>query len=164
MSKRHLLVLALLLSVSVNLLVAGVLIGRVGRTPHAPPPMDWAGRELDAQTRDLVRSRLREQQAAFRPLRREMVHATGAVRAAISATDYDPEVLAAALAQLRDVTGRYQKLAHDNLVNVSAELPREQRMALLRSALQRGQIDRRGPVEPRGQDGSTPPRAPAQRR
>ena len=152
MSKRHVLVLALLLSVSVNLLVAGVVLGRIGRPPQAPPPMDWAGREMDAQTRDLLRSRLREQQDAFRPLRREMVRATAAVRAAISADDFDPEVLAAALAQLRDVTGRYQQLVHENLVKVSADLPREQRMALAQAALQRHQ------------GGRLPPRPPAQRR
>lgn len=136
MNKQHVLILALLVSAAVNLLLAGVFIGRVAAPTHPPPPMDWAGHEMDAQTRELLRRRLREQQGAFRPLRRDMIAASAAVRDALAAEDYDPQALDAALAGVREVTGRYQLLVHENLVNMSADLPREQRMALARAALQ----------------------------
>jgi uncharacterized membrane protein len=95
---------------------------------------------------------MRSQQEAFRPLRAEMADATMAVRRAISAEDYDPDALALALARMRDVSIRYQQLIHENLVDMSADLPREQRMALARAALQRNQ------------GGKPPPRPPEQRR
>jgi uncharacterized membrane protein len=152
MNKQHVLILALLVSLAVNLLIAGMVLGRLGGPRHGPPPMEWAGREMDPQTRTEVRRRLREQQDVFRPMRRDMVAASAAVREALAAEAYDPQVLAAALAEMREVTGRYQQLMHENLVAISADLPREQRLALGQAALQRpenAQLPRRPPAQRR---------------
>jgi uncharacterized membrane protein len=70
------------------------------------------------------------------------------VRRAVAAEDYDPQALALALEQSREVTERYQALIHKNLVEVSTELPREERIALARAALQRGQNTKMPPRPP----------------
>ena len=142
MSRQSLLVLALVLSLGLNLVVAGVAIGRKGREPPAPPPMAWAARDLAPETRQLVRLRMRDEVEAVRPLRRELREAHAAVRRAVSATDYDPAALKAALGRLRSVNDRYRQLLHDNVADLAAELPPQERMALLRSALQRAESRR----------------------
>jgi len=58
---------------------------------------------------------------------------------AATADSYDPEVLKLALAESREVSGRYQALIHKSLVAISKDLPKEERMAVIRAALQRGQ-------------------------
>ncbi|EAQ96730.1 periplasmic heavy metal sensor [Congregibacter litoralis] len=142
MKKSNLVVIALLLSVATNLLIAGFFIGKT-RGPVEPPPMAWMAEEMAPETRRMVRRQMREQFPQVRPLREEMRRAQGAVREAVSAEDFDPEALASALERSREVSARYQALIHKNLIDISADLPREQRMALARAALERGQRAKR---------------------
>ncbi|MEM6302531.1 MAG: periplasmic heavy metal sensor, partial [Pseudomonadota bacterium] len=58
---------------------------------------------------------------------------------AISAEDFDPDALDRALARLRDASARYQVLIHSSLVDLSADLTREERISLAREAIQRAQ-------------------------
>lgn len=143
MNKQQGLILALLLSVAVNLLVAGVVIGRGSspKPPPAPPPMEWVARDLKPETQRKMMQALRSRQGEFRPLREDMRRATMGVRKAISASDenYDPARLDAALGNMRDVSFRYQELVHRSLVEVTEGLPREERVAVARAALARAQ-------------------------
>ena len=144
MNKQQLLVVALLVSLGVNLLIAGVVIGRAGkgpRPPVGPPPMEWVARELPPETKRVVMQEMRARQADFKPLRSELRTATQAVRRAITASDedYDPQALAAALKEVRRVSIRYQELIHESLVGVTADMPRAQRIAVARAALARAQ-------------------------
>ncbi|MEM1190806.1 MAG: periplasmic heavy metal sensor [Pseudomonadota bacterium] len=160
MTRNNALLLALLLSVAVNLLVAGIVLGRMGleRGHHEPPPAAWAARELSPETRRVVRRRMVEQLEAVRPLRRELRSAQSGVRRAVSAEDFDPQALKDALAELRRVTNRYQELLHNNLAEIAAGLPPEERSALVRAAMLRdrggepgmGGGRRRPPPPPRG--------------
>ncbi|MEL7043462.1 MAG: periplasmic heavy metal sensor [Pseudomonadota bacterium] len=160
MTRNNALLLALLLSVAVNLLVAGIVLGKMGfeRGHPEPPPVAWAARELSPETRRLVRRRMVEQLEAVRPLRRELRSAHSRVRRAVSAEDYDPKALKDALAELRRVTNRYQELLHNNLAEIAAGLPPEERSALARAAMLRdrggepgiGGGRRRPPPPPRG--------------
>jgi uncharacterized membrane protein len=87
---------------------------------------------------------------SVRPLRRELRDAQAAVRLAITAEDYDPQKLKDALARLRTVDGRYRALLHDSVADIAADLPREQRIALLHTAIRRGEPGGppdRGPLE-----------------
>ncbi|MFT7286204.1 MAG: putative membrane protein [Halieaceae bacterium] len=145
MSRQGWLLLTLVVSLSLNLLVAGFVIGRGSSArPPGPPPMDWMAQEVAPETRALLRSRMRQQVQRVRPLREDMRRATGAVRRAVGAENFDPEALAAALAEMRRLSADYQALMHENLVALSAELPREQRIALAGAALQRdASADRR---------------------
>lgn len=152
MSKNQGLMLALLLSVAINLLVAGVVIGRgtLPKPPPGPPPMEWVARDLNPETQRKMMRALRSRQSEFRPLREDMRLATMGVRKAISASedDYDPARLDEALANMRDVTLRYQELIHRSLVEVTADMPREERVAVARAALARvqsGKLPRMSP-------------------
>ena len=142
MSKRWLLPAALVVSVGVNLLVAGVVIGKLSRGPGrgAPPPLTWTVESLPPAVRDEVRQQLRDHRDDVRPLRREMLSAMQAVRQAAAAEPLDAEALRTALAQLRGAQEGYQAFLHDNVVELAVRLPREQRLALLRQAL--GRADR----------------------
>lgn len=138
MSRQNALILALLVSLSINLLIAGFVLGRSGGGPRPePPPMGWVARELDKETRTMVRKRMREQLPVIRPLRQEMGRAMADVRKAVVARDYDAQALAEALARVRELSDRYQTFMHENLVEISQDLPRDQRIAISRAILER---------------------------
>ncbi|MFK8043301.1 periplasmic heavy metal sensor, partial [Congregibacter sp.] len=101
--------------------------------------MAWAAEHLSPETKRRLRGQMRAQLSEVRPLREDMRNAQMAVREAAAAEEYDPQVLALALERSRQISERYQALIHRNLVEVSAELPKDQRIALARAALQRGQ-------------------------
>jgi uncharacterized membrane protein len=139
MHKQNLLLIALLCSLALNLLVAGVLIGRVGAEPPGEaPPMAWAARELEPEVQQLLRHRMREALPSVRPLREEMRSAGRELRRVLEADEFDPQAVRDALSRMRDVTNRYQLLVQENLIEMAADLPKDQRAALLRAALHRG--------------------------
>ena len=148
MTRQNALLVALLVSVAINLLIAGVVLGRLGAPHREPPPAAWAARELGPETRGLVRERMREQLPQVRPLRREMGEAQRAVRAAVTAEDFDPEALRAALARLREAGNRYEQFIHENLADLAASLSPQERGALVRAALERRGGGDRGPRRP----------------
>lgn len=152
MNNKSLLVVALLVSLAVNLLIAGVVIGRKGAPPPEPPPMAWAAQRMDAATQRLVRQRMRERLPVVRPLREAMRRANMRLQRVLGAEELDPQALADALKQLRDASVAYQAEIHANLVNLAAELPREQRTALVAAALSR-ERGMRPAAGPRGNPG-----------
>lgn len=136
MNRHTLLNLALVLSLGVNLLTAGVVLGNWRDRERRPPPMAWAAAPLKPEMQGLVRQRMRSQASQFRPLRRDMRRALQAVRRVAAAQPYDASAMSLALERMRDVTMRYQQLIHINVVEMGAELPPQERLALLRAALQ----------------------------
>ena len=139
MRKSHGVGLALALSVAVNLLVGGALLGRLFRAPPGPPPpMAWALKELDPAIRESLRPRLRERLADAQPARRELRLSLQTLGEALRQEPMDREGASRALAGLRDSGGRYQAVLHESLLDILAELPAERREAAMRAAL-RGQ-------------------------
>lgn len=139
MTRQHGLILALLLSLGLNLLVAGVLLGHAldaRRRPEAPP-MAWAARELPVQLRRDIRAQLRARAPQARALRQELRRAALALRRAAAAEPLDREALAAALQRMRRARGAYESFTHERLLEIVAGLPRKQRLAVLREVLQR---------------------------
>lgn len=141
MNRRHLVVAALLLSVAINLLVLGATIGRKSRMhkPSGPPPLEWTAQALPQEVRDQIRQQMRERQSDVRQLREDMRDATKAVGEAVTADTAEPTALKEALAGLRSAQSEYQAFLHNSVADVAAGLPREQRIALLRQTLARGQ-------------------------
>lgn len=138
MNRRSLILGVLLVSLALNLFLAGLLIGRASRAPaKAEPPMAWAAQSLSTQQRQRVRRHFAEKQDEVRALRQTMRKATGRVRKAATAEPLDKNELQDALAELRGVQADYQAFMHNNMAEVAASLPREQRMAFLRQALQK---------------------------
>ncbi|MFT4769355.1 MAG: putative membrane protein [Glaciecola sp.] len=149
MNRNTVLIMALLLSLAVNLLIAGFVIGKKRGSAVESPPMAWAVEHLSSDTQRRVRGQMRAQLSEVRPLREDMRKAQAAVRKAVATQDYDSKALELALEKSREVSERYQALIHKNLVKVAAELPREQRIALARAALQRGQDTKMPPRPPK---------------
>ncbi|GEM_PF-4640305 len=164
MSRQGFLIVALLVSLAVNLLVAGVVLGHWHHRDSRPPPMAWATDSLTEETRQIVRQRMRSQFPKVRPLREAMRSAVQDVRQAAGAEPFDPAAMNQALEAMREVTAQYQDLMQENAVELAAQLPAEQRLALLRAVLQRLHMARMpaGPKRPDGQrwehGEKTPPR------
>lgn len=148
MNRQTALVAALLISVAINLLIVGVVLGRLGAPRGEPPPAAWAARELRPDTRNLVREQMRKQLPEVRPLRREMREAQRAVRMAATAEDFDPAMLRDAFARLREAGNSYQQFIHESLADVAASLPPPEREALVRAALERRAERPRSPRRP----------------
>ncbi|WOJ92097.1 periplasmic heavy metal sensor [Congregibacter variabilis] len=151
MNRNSLVLIALLISLALNLLIAGFIVGKHRGSGGERPPMAWAVEQLSPETQRRIRGQMRDQLSEVRPLREDMRKAQAAVRKAVASEDYDPQVLALALEKSREVSERYQALIHKNLVEVSADLPREQRIALARAALQRGQHTKMPPRSPQNE-------------
>lgn len=155
MNKQSWLILGLLVSMSVNLLIAGIVIGRAGQRPPGPPPASWMEGQLDQESRQLVRRTMAGKQREVAPLREALRKAMSDVRRAVTAEEYDAQALADALERVRAARGSYEAFIHNNLAEVSANLNRQQRAALVRAALQRGQdgsrnVKRKMPSRPGG--------------
>lgn len=144
MNTRYGIAAALALSLSVNLLAGGVLLGRLLRPAPEPPPMVWALSDLEPALRRRLGPRLRERLAEVRPARRELRSARGDLRAALLSEPLDRAAASAALARLREGRDRYRALLHDSLLDMLEELPAERREAALRG-FARGRAAVRGP-------------------
>ena len=136
MKKSHWVGVALALSVAVNLLVGGALIGRLFRAPPGPPPpMAWALKDLDPSVREKLRPRLRERLVEAQPARRELRLALQALGEALRQEPMDRDGASRALAGLRESGSRYQAVLHESLLDLLAELPAERREAAMRAML-----------------------------
>ena len=139
MNKRNLLVAALLISAALNLLILGAIAGRWSRqeAPPPPPPLAWTTQAQAPETQREVRRRMQSRAKEVAPIRAGMRKAVAEVRRAAVAEPYDAAALKSALAQLRIAQESYQELMHDSVADSAAGLSREQRLALLRKALDR---------------------------
>jgi Spy/CpxP family protein refolding chaperone len=137
------LALALALSLSANLFVAGFFVARAfyrGSLHHHP---GFHGPFLGPQAMmhdqrgplaDAIRGAMKRHGDAFRVQRAQLRDARRAVHAAMTAEPYDAQALGRALSQLRDKTAESQRLMHDVVLELAGTLGPEQRRALLRDA------------------------------
>ncbi len=131
--------LALLLSVAVNLLVGGAVLGRILRdTPAQPPPMAWALRDMDPALRRELQPRLRARLGGAMPERAALRGALQALASAIRAEPLDRDRASAALGALRQSSNSYQAVLHESMLDILMELPPERREAALRAFLRQG--------------------------
>lgn len=129
---------ALVVSLGINLLVAGVLLGRALNPAVPPPPMAWAVRDLDEQTARRLRPMLRERMGEVRPLRSEMRNAMRDFAEVVEREPFDAQAAARALATLRTGSARYQEVLHRNMLSILEGLAPEERLAVVRMLLHRG--------------------------
>ncbi|EED34707.1 conserved hypothetical protein [Luminiphilus syltensis NOR5-1B] len=140
MNSRFWLTAALLVSLSVNLVVAGIVIGRGVGGSERPPPLEWAIKPLDAEIREQLRPVLRAHMSDMRTRRASMRERNDTLLEVINTDPMDPQALEAALLALRQETARYQELMHGIVQDVVSDLPREQRQQVLGMLLhQRGE-------------------------
>jgi uncharacterized membrane protein len=139
MNYRNWLVIALGVSLVVNLALGGFVLGRM----TAAAPMQTVDptlttlrlvRDLPDERRRALRPLLRESVRAMHPEVRRMRAAQHRINASLAAEPFDPDELDAALREFRDALVASQQLSHPGLVRlVVAMTPRER--ALLRDAM-----------------------------
>lgn len=137
----------LILSLGLNLLVLGAVLGHAwrGGFDRGPPPLSWGLRALSQEAREVVMPRLKENLAETRAQRRALRGAAEAVEAAVGREPFDRPGLTEALAGLRDATNAYQQQMHERALEVLAELSREDRRAVAALLLRPGPHRHGGP-------------------
>jgi uncharacterized membrane protein len=125
----------LVVSVVLNLLIVGFVIGRLASAPPIMAPDPTAGfgrllRFLPEERRDAVTPMLREQMRDVMREARGLRREHEAVYEALVAEPYDPAALEAALAGLRTTLNATQEIAHRSFVEVAGKLNLEERRQL----------------------------------
>lgn len=119
MSRRSLLI-ALLVSVAVNCLAAGVLVGqRYWQRPTAlgPAAFERLAAIVPEPSRDAVRDQIRARRLELFPALRELRQARLQVRDAAAAEPLSDTELEAAMLRLRQATDRVQRILHGAIVD-----------------------------------------------
>lgn len=139
---------ALTVSVVVNLLLAGFVVGRMSGDfgfrdgMGAAPKMPQLRFLEDDRRREVTRGL--ETRNALKPILRELRRSQGDIRAAFLAEPFEQEALSAALAKFRRHLEESQALSHGKLVAVAARLTPDERHRLARTLdRRRGQPDKR---------------------
>jgi uncharacterized membrane protein len=147
--------IALAVSIAINLLLAGIWVGRAFRHPRPPR----AGNEMAALhderseregRRGPLRGLYREHGDELRERRRAIGEARRAARQALDKEPFDRAALESALAALRKETGSSQEIMHRAIVEAAAKATPEERRKL-GHALERfgpGTGRERGPGRP----------------
>ncbi len=158
-SKSKLLLLALLLSVGVNLFLVGGIIYRVTlHSAFGPPPMPrnvgWLVRDLSDARQQELQPLLENNRQQSEALRREIFNAQRRVNELMVSSNFDSAALNSAFAQLRSTSADYQAVSHQQTVDILSRLSETERK------LAQEFIERRGPRgggSERGQFQSRPP-------
>lgn len=126
----------LLISLAVNLLFIGALLGEwVSGARRPPPPMQWATADLDEATRAGLRKILEEQRPLAQALRHDLRGIDQRLMTLISASALDSEALNGTLSDLLRTNGEYQALLHTSLESALPTLAPPQRVAVVRRLL-----------------------------
>ena len=123
--------IALAISVAVNLLIAGIFVGRAFHRRPPPPEHDKSAlhRESDGR-RAPLRGLYREHGDELRDKRRAIGEARRTARAALEAEPFDRAALERALEALRKETGASQEIMHKAIVEAASKGSPEERKKL----------------------------------
>lgn len=161
MIRRRLLLLALFLSVAVNLFFIGgvgyrmVQMSERREARPLPPNLGWIVRDLSDNRREQLSDELRASAAQILPLRRAVFASQRRVNELMAAADFDAAALQQAFAELREASNRYQQATQEQTVIILAELTPEERQSARDFVRRRGTRD--------GSDGPGRPRLPGDR-
>ena len=163
MVKRHWMTLVLTLSLSLNLLVLGLIIGRSVWPDHRhPSPLIWALEDIDPRVREQLEPVLRQDIESTLQQRRALREISNRIRELLAVEQLDEVALTQALTALRSISGSYQQQLHQTVVPVLAQLEPAQRIAVAGRLLRAGHDGRRPPAghrpPPNGYNPPPPPR------
>ena len=129
----------LVVSLAINLLIAGAVLGQwVKSQEHRPPAtMGWAIESLDDVSRERVRRVLEQTRPATQEVRQALREIHRELFRIARADALDASALEAELSALREVSSDYQLLMHTGVVSTFPELTLEQRLAVLHRLIQR---------------------------
>ncbi len=123
----------LVVSVSINLLLVGVVMGRALFGPEDRPPLDWAMTELSEDTRQSLKQQMRKHRHETMPIRRDFRAAQKELRKILEQAPYDPVAVEQAFSRLRQATGAMQISMHTQMTQVLADLSPEERIKVYRA-------------------------------
>jgi uncharacterized membrane protein len=115
MTKKRILLIGLLLSISINLFFVGGIAYRVANFDDErfgrplPPNVGWVVRDLEESRRSELEPQLRESFQEIFPIRREMMTAQRQVNDLMSTQPFDANALNVAFASLREANIRYRR-------------------------------------------------------
>ena len=147
--RARVLIAALVISVGINLLVAGGLIGRElnkhGPAGLMPPHLGWLIRDTKPSVRDMLRKRLRDTAPEMRELRSEVRRAQRQFNQLASADPLDEAAIETSLERLRTSNLEFQEAMHRQMLEIIRELDGEDRRKAIRFLQARTRVDdRRG--------------------
>lgn len=148
MNKTKVILLALVLSVAVNLFFIGGIAYRASLLQEFsgrpfPPNVGWIVRDLSEARRGELASFLERSASEIGPMRGEMFAAQRQVNQLMAAAEFDPGAIKQAFTQLRDVNLRYQALSHEQSIALLNELTVQERQMALEFVTRRGPRDSR---------------------
>ncbi|MEX0941291.1 MAG: periplasmic heavy metal sensor [Pseudomonadales bacterium] len=128
-------IIVLVCSLAINLLFAGVIIGKVLRDhPHVgpmPSNLGWIVRYLNEDTRQALRPDLEAHRQQTLPLLRDMRRAQQEFETALVDPDMNQQELATTLeetlSELRTTSTAFQAAMHEQMIRVVVQLDAEQR-------------------------------------
>jgi len=125
---------ALAISVVVNLLLGGYLVGRALQQDTGPGrpglTLYHAAADLPPEARETIRSVLREHRHTFRTDMRALRAEKHALRDLMTAEEFDEEAVRAALARIRELNVRLQEGTHEATIEIGRQLSPEDRRQL----------------------------------
>jgi uncharacterized membrane protein len=116
-------------SIALNLLLAGLIGGhmlREGR--HSPPPLAWAFKDVPKGVREKARPILREHSREVIAARRDVRQSERALRKLLQSETLTREALEVGLADMRRSTADYHELIHEVGIDVLLSLDAKERM------------------------------------
>lgn len=152
-NRRRGLIVALLISIAINLFFVGGVAYRfylinseasIGRP--LPPNISWLIRDLTPERQEELRAGLRERGMQGRAARIRLFEAQSESNRVMTQDPFDEEALVAALAELRDAANDYQRLSHLQAVETLSELSAKERRNAVEFINRRGPRDGRPPA------------------
>ena len=143
MTRRTMLITALMLSLSLNLFFIGGISYRLatfrefGPRPM-PPNVDWVVRDLPEQRQAELEPLLQRDRESGRSARFSMFRAQRQIAQLMTADEFDSEALSEALRELRQLGMDYQELSHEQTVALLSALTQEERQTALEFMQRRG--------------------------
>jgi uncharacterized membrane protein len=147
MTNRTWLIAILIVSIGLNLLFAGVVIGRhlgAGPTPH----FGWMMQEIEPETRKRLRSSMREHREATRPAQQALREAQHRLHQTIAADPFAEEDVQRALANLRRNSTGLQETMHQQMLTTLSQLEPEERIKVFQALSNRMMRPPHGPNRP----------------
>ena len=158
MNKRVLLTTLLVISMGLNLLFVGVVVGRylLGMSPDRAH-FEWMTQEVSEDTRRRLRTAVREHMQESLHARRELRKAQDQLRSAIATDEYVETDVVARLAEVRRVSADLQESMHKQMVENLRQLAPEERSHVLGMMKRHDNRGRRRPLSEHPRTPGDPP-------
>ena len=144
------LVVGLLLSLTINILIVGMFIGRHNAGPSMQPDpvhLGWILRGMDRDTRKDIRPLMKQHAESSQSLRDQMQTSHRKLADVISTEPFDGEALRLSFEEVRRTSEAFQQSSHEHLIKIIATLDQEQRQQLLKGLQRHQHRPRRHPKE-----------------